>query len=297
MKRRLFEYALLLGIVMSVVLLSQTPDVIGHNKSNEEGGPPHKPPGHTHKPSVRVNSITGKPEKGGEDPRGNHYSGICGETKDGYQTAWGMRYYGGKYSPSPGDEDNATQNVFAVRVDAVASTGTNHASIKVTPGIDQLRQYPDTSGNWQGDAEGSASFSAVNYHLTNLWWCDEHSNVGDSWSATGFIDLEVRNEKIKEGEKKEYGGGFESNGAKLTANSEHSYETSYDKLRARGYRFIIELKAGFWSTTHLFQDKDATGWGQLKDRHIISDTATAEYRWTKWKKCYCEKSKSPKLVE
>ncbi len=295
MKRRFFECALLLGIVMSVMFLAQTPDGIGHDKSNEENGPPHKPPGHTHNSSTNVDSDGNPVTSGGCDPRGNHYSGDCGIGSE-HATAWGFRYYAGKYSPSPGDEDNATQNVFAVRVDAEASTGSNHARVTVTPGIDQLRQFPDTSGNWQGSAEGSVSFSGVCFHervILAPFWCFEHNQAGDSWSDTGFIDLEVKNSKISKGEKKEYGAGFESNGAKLTANSEHSYTTSYDELHARGYRFMIELKGGFFAWITVFQDKDASGKGQLKNEHIVSNTATAAYRYTRWKTCYCGKSKTP----
>ncbi len=71
MKRRFFECAILLGVVMSVMFLAQTPDGIGHNREDPNTGAPHKPPGHTHNSAAKVDS-KGKPvSTGGQDPRGN----------------------------------------------------------------------------------------------------------------------------------------------------------------------------------------------------------------------------------
>ena len=294
MKRRLFEYALLLGIVMSVVLLSQTPDVIGHNEIDPDTEKPHKPPGHAHDPSVKVDSEGNPVSTGGEDPRGNHYSGICGETKDGYQTAWGFRYGGGTYADSPSGPDCDTQNVWYIRVDTVASTGSKSASVEVTPSI-YLIHYDKKEGSWQGDAEGKVSFSEVNFHKSTFFaGCLGYSRGTDSWSETGFLDLTVKSEEITEEDVKEYGLGFESNGAKLTANSKHSYTTKYNDLRARGYRFLLKLNAGYYDNIAGYQDKDATGKGQLMNGQVKSGAATAEYRWTRWKPCYCGESKEPK---
>lgn len=292
MKRRFFECALLLGIVMSVMFLAQTPDGIGHNEIDPETEEAHEPPGHTHDPSTNVDPNTGEPvTTGGEDPRGNHYSGICGNTEDGYQHAWGFRYGGGTYSTSTTGPDNDTQNVWYIRVDAVASTGSRDASITVTPSI-YLTHFHKKEDSWQGSAEGSASFSGVCYHTGLL--CIEHSRSGDSWTATGFLDLTVKDAEIEEQETREYGGGFESNGASLTANSKHSYTTKYKDLHARGYRFIIELKGSFFDKYPKLQDKDASGSGQLTGGEVQSGTAAAAYRFTEWKKCYCGESKTPK---
>ena len=287
MKRRFVECAVLLGIVMSVMLLAQTQDVIGHDKAAG-----HKDDSHTHQSSANVHPVTGLPvTTGGEDPRNNHYSGDCrngGEPAQG-DSAWGFRYYGGKYSPSPGDEDNATQNVYAVRVDVYASTSAGKASVTVTPGIDQLRQFPGTEGNWQGVAEGAVSFSGVCYHVPRYVFgsyleCIPVYREGDSWSESGFIDLDIKNTEIKEGKKRALGSGFESNGANLTAHSEHSYETEYVELHARGYRFKLELKGDWvdwlfgWNSAPK-QAKDASGNGHLQSRNILSNTAIAKYRW------------------
>lgn len=240
-----------------------------------------------------MDPVKGYPvSKGGVDPRGNHYSGTCGLGSEN-ASAWGFKYGGGTYATSPSGPDNDTQNVWYIRVDTVASTGERHASVEVTPSI-YLTHFHETNSSWQGNAEGKVSFSGVCYHVGLYWVCFEESNAGDSWSTTGFLDLVVKDAEITKGEKKEFGGGFEGNGAKLTANSEHSYSAKYNDLRARGYRFLLKLRAGFWSTTHHYQDKDATGSGHLMNK-IKSDTATAEYRWTDWEDCYCGESKRPKL--
>ncbi len=295
MKVKLIHMAMLMFFVMSVVFLAQVQEGIGHSKpydpNVENSPPPHKPPGHTHKPSIKVDSNGNPVTSGGCDPRGNLYSGTCGNAREGYLTAWGIRYWGGKYSPSPGDEDNATQNVYAVRIDIEASTGSRHARVKVTPGIDQLRQYPYTTGNWQGAASGLVKFSGVCFHTGLL--CIKHSRSGDYWRDTGFIDMAVSIEKISKGEKKTYGAGFESNGASLTANSEHTYTASYEQLNARGYRFLIELKGSWWDSYPKLQNKYAIGDGQLMDDHIKSETASAIYNFTDWEDCYCGDSKEP----
>ena len=232
---------------MSVMLLAQTQDVIGHNKIDPNTEEPHKPPGHDHKPSVRVDSDTGAPvTTGGVDPRGKHFSGTCGKTEEGAQSGWGFRYYGGKYSPSSSGPDCDTQNVYSVSITADDSTGKRHARVSVTPGINQLRQFPDEEDNWQGSATGTVTFSEVNFHGGFL--CIRYGRLGDTRTDTGFIDLAIKTQEISEGEKKVYGTGFESHGAKLTANSEHSYTASSDELHARGYRFLVEFKGGLFYT-------------------------------------------------
>lgn len=301
MKRKVFECTILLGIVMSVMFLSQTPDGIGHNRIDPETEKPHKPVGHNHKPSIWVDAVTGKPvdtedvgTDKGIDPREEHFSGTNGNTEDGYQTAWGFRYSGGTYSElSPPDCD--TENVWYVRVNVEASTGKRHASLTVTPEI-YLTHFNKDSGGWQGSGSGTVTFSGVCYHEPFFYyWCSEVNREGDSWPDTGYLDLKVKKAKITKGEKKTFGVGFESNGAKLTAESEDTYETSYDDLQARGYRFILKLNTGFFSVSSgiaELQDKSAEGNGQLMFKRIESDTARAEYKWTKWKTCPCGESKT-----
>ncbi|RKU17163.1 hypothetical protein C6501_04480 [Candidatus Poribacteria bacterium] len=287
MKRRFFECALLLGIVMSVMFLAQTPDGIGHDAS--EG---HKDESHTHNPSTNVDPETGEPvTSGGCDPRGNHYSGKNGNIWNGYQHAWGFRYGVGTYSTSPRGPDYDTENVWYLRVDAVASTGSMEASVSVTPSI-YLEHFDKKEASWQGSARGRVKFSNVCFHWDVFWKCYEHNLEGNKWEATGFLDLKVKDEEIQEGNKKEYGGGFEGHGVKLTANSEDSYTTKYDELRARGYRFLLKLKGGFLSQ---FQDKWADGNGQLAGGDVQSGTARAAYKFTDWKRCYCGESKKPDL--
>ncbi len=158
MKRRFVECAVLLGIVMSVMFLAQTKEVIGHDEAN------HKPPGHNHNPSVRVDSVTGAPvTTGGVDPRDKHFSGTCGNTADGAQSAWGFRYGGGTFATSPSGPDCDTQNVWSLRVDVEASTGEKHARVEVTPSI-YLTHFHKEKDGWQGAATGTVTFSEVNYH-------------------------------------------------------------------------------------------------------------------------------------
>ena len=296
MKRRLFEYALLLGIVMSVVLLSQTPDVIGHNRTDPNTEQPHKTPGHEHKPSIKVDSDGNIVSTGGEDPRGNHYSGNCGLGTEN-ASAWGFRYYAGLYTYSATGPDNDTQNVYSVRITADASTGAGHARVTVTPGIDQmeyldLTQYPDERAPWQGDATGTVTFSKVDYHRKKFLdsGCDEVSAKKDTWTDTGFLNLIVKKVNITKGKKKTYGAGFSSNGATLTANSEHSYTASADEREARGYRFLLELNG---TGVSKYQDKRAEGNGKLNDEEVQSGDVYAVYKWTKWKECYCGDSVTP----
>ena len=305
MKVKLIHMAMLLFFVMSVMFLAQTQDGIGHDDpydpDKENSPPPHKPPGHTHYPSIYVHHITGKPlDSGNCDPRGKHFSGTCGNLGDRDHSAWGFRYGGGTYADSPLGPDCDTQNVWYVRVNVEASTGKRHASVTVTPEI-YLTHYDEDEGSWQGSASGTVTFSGVCYHEPFFYyWCSEVNREGDAWPdteepETGYLDLKVQKAKITKGDKKTFGAGFESNGAKLTAVSENTYETSYDDLHARGYCFKLKLNTGFFSVSSAIaelQDKSAEGNGQLMLKQIESDTARAEYKWTKWKNCPCGESKT-----
>lgn len=277
---------------MSIVFLSQTQDVIGHDRINPKTKEPHKPVGHYHRPSIWVDSVTGEPvqqEQDGIDPRDEHFSGTNGKTEDGYQTAWGFRYAGGTYSElSPPDCD--TENVWYLRVDVEASTGKRHASLTVSPEI-YLTHFDKESGGWQGSAGGTVTFSGVCFHQGIL--CISHSQEGDTWPETGYLDLTVQKAKISEESVKKYGAGFESNGASLTAESEHKYTTSYNQYKARGYRFILKLKVGIFNSISKYQDKSAEGDGQLMSERVQTDTAKAEYKYTDWLPCYCGDSKKP----
>lgn len=292
MKRKFFECALLLGVVMSVMFLAQTQDGIGHNEIDPKTEEPHEPPGHTHRPSIRVDTVTGDPVmQGGVDPRGKHFSGTCGNTEDGYQTAWGFKYGGGKYSTSPSGPDCDTQNVWYVRVNVETSTGQLHASITAEPEI-YLEHFHKDEGFWQGTGGGTVKFSGVCFHRGIL--CIPASRDEVEWTETGYLDLKVKMAKISKEKTKKHGVGFQGRGVSLTAESEHKYEISYDELRARGYVLKIKLKAGFFTNSDArLQDKMAEGSGELLDKGIESDTARAEYKYSDWITCYCGDSKSP----
>ena len=298
MKRKFFECAILLGIVMSVMFLAQTPDGIGHDDpydpNDENSPPPHKPVGHTHRPSIRVDAGTGNPvSTGGVDPRKQHFSGRCGETGDRVQSAWGFRYGGGTFAPSPtGNPDDDTQNVWSLHVNVEASTEINSARVVVTPGI-YLTHFHRNTGSWQGTGSGTVKFSGVCYHSRVLWKCLEHSIEGDFWKESGFIDIKVSKASISKGIKKTYGMGFESHGAKLTSESVNTYTTSYDDLYARGYKFTLELKGNQYGYMPHYQTKWARGSGQLMLEHVKSDTARAKYKFDDWLRCYCGDSKTP----
>ena len=299
MKRRFFECAILLGVVMSVMFLAQTPDGIGHNREDPNTGAPHKPPGHTHNPAAKVDS-KGKPvSTGGQDPRGKHYSGNDGIGTEN-ASAWGIRYYPGLYNHSANGPNSDTQNVYSVSVTANASTGERHARVTVTPGVDQieyldLTQYPDERATWQGVATGTVTFSPVNYHARKRLsksGCREVSIKKDTWTETAFLNLIVKKVNIARGDKRTYGGGFSSNVVTLTATSEHSYTASSDEREARGYQFLLQLKA-IADGVSKYQDKSATGSGKLNDTEVWSGDVTAAYKWTKWKECYCKSSRTP----
>ena len=292
MKVKMIQLSVLLFLVMSVVFLSQTSqDVIGHDEIDPNTAKAHEPPGHSHNPSVLVDSVTGNlVMSGGVDPRGNHYSGTFGNTEDGYQSAWGFRYGGGTYAMSPSGPDSDTQNVWYLRVNAETSAGKKHARVKVSPSI-YFTQFHKDEESWQGAGTGTVTFSKVNFHMYTR--CLSTSREGETWTDTGFIDLRVKKAKISKGKKKKYGVDFEKEFASLTAESEDTYTTFFDDLQARGYCFILELNAGFFDNyIPKFQDKSAEGSGRLNSE-IISDTAKAEYKWTKWGSCSCGESKSP----
>ena len=179
-----------------------------------------------------------------------------------------------------------------MRVYAEASTGRWHASLTVTPEI-YLTHYDEDEGSWQGSASGTVTFSGVCYHERGFYRrCVKYSRGTDSWPDSGYLDLKVQKAKIKKGDKRKFGVGFESNGANPTAESEHTYETSYDELQARGYRFILKLQVGWFSNIPNYQDKSAKGSGDLMNLQVQSDTARAEYKWTKWKPCPCDASQT-----
>ena len=186
MKVKLIHMAILMFFVMSVMFLAQTQNGIGHDDpydpNDPKSPPPHKPPGHTHLPSIYVDNETGEPKKlknGGVDPHGNHYSGdnnVGGE----YSTAWGFEYSGGTYADSPTGLDNDKQNVWYIRVDTVASTGRDHASLEVTPSI-YLTHYDKKEASWQGHAEGRVSFSGACFHVFGFSSCVEYSKAAARW--------------------------------------------------------------------------------------------------------------------
>ena len=249
MKRRFVECAVLLGIVMSVMLLAQTQDVIGHDKAPGHTG------SHTHDPSIRVDWNGYPAQSGGEDPRGNLYVGGSGWLwSQGCASSWGMRYYGGNYTTNVNDRSKEKQNVYSLRIDTAASANGYTCSGSVSPSISGLDFYPESTGNWQGVGSISLSFDCISYHIPRYTWgwgrryshCEEievEESACDPDPYTHVISVHVNtaNIVVKRSTSLTIGvsGTFVNASGNITNGSEVTFN---DVLYARG--FGIEAALG-----------------------------------------------------
>jgi len=264
MKRRFFECALLLGIVMSVMFLAQTPDGIGHSAN-------------MHDPQFDVDSSGNEVAQGeGDDPRGRSFWNSDGSVI-GYAWGEGWQYEGGLINGATEDQTNDPNNpghpsddkdqmIYVLQVRADCYAGGYSCRSEIKPSLSYVRALPPRRNTFGGWGSISLEFSHVCYHevvrdgLFASPRCEEREREKTAWSGGQSIFIDVTLNEYAEKRSGSFGLSLKG----VTASYTHEYQEKYSDLRARGFGIKAKLTGDPFDEVIWKQDKYAGASGYVE---------------------------------
>ncbi len=273
MKRRFAECAVLLGIIMSVMLLAQTQDGLGHSKN-------------MHDPLFYLGS-DGKSigdDESGADPRGLDFSVTNGTTclSNGCNHAhtWGEGWYyrGGLLNGANEDQtndptnighptDDIVQQIYTLKVRADCYAYLNSCSATVSPSLDNVDALPKRDQDFQGNGTISLELSTVDYHEVRGFWrayCVERRKEGPKWGPKSeIIAIKVRMTNYATTRSGNWGGNISIGRGNISAGYSHSYKQEHNNLHGRGFGICVGLNT-YTVPGYMGSEPDPITWKQDK---------------------------------
>ncbi len=231
MKFKMFQLAILLVFVVSIVFMAQSPNGFGH-----EAGENHT--NMDHDPEFWVHDDTGdslgndKDNPKAVDPRLEDHRNYSDSDGDGTRNAssWGLRYYASPLLNGDGGEDEPNM-VFGARVDAKASAVECSCSASAIPKLTDDMGLTTAFDGWAGQAKIKLEF----LERKGVWFTlpifplPVKRDLNGTTYDTGYTDIriEVSDTEITDKKSGEFTAGIHEGPVSFSA----TYATGTDVKR------------------------------------------------------------------
>ena len=268
MKRKFFECAILLGIVMSVMFLAQTQDGIGHSAND-------------HDPVFHVDGSGNEVAFGqGNDPRGRSFWKSSDGSYIGYVWSEGWQYEGGLLNGSTEDQTNDPTNtghpgddtdhaIYALQIRADCNAFLNMCVSEIKPSIKYVDVLPPRRHTFQGWGSVELIFSGLCYSEKLLgsdgrYYEKEHTIEETRWEEGQAILVKVTLNEYADKRTSSWGAGLTQGPLTLSTSYSHGYEEKHNDLHARGFGIKAQLSYSKFDKISFMRDKYAGASGYLE---------------------------------
>ncbi len=268
MKRKFFECAILLGIVMSVMFLAQTQDGIGHSAN-------------MHDPVIHVDGSGNEVAFGqGNDPRGRSFWKCSNGANIGNMWSEGWQYEGGLLNGATEDQtndptnsghprDDKDQSIYVLQIRLDCNAYSNGCRSEIKPSIKYVDVLPRRDQTFQGWGSVELIFSGLCYQEERLgsdgrYYKHDVTIEETRWEKGEAIFLKVTLNEYADKRTGSWGAGLTQGPFSLSTSFSHEFEEKYNDLHARGFGLKAKLSYSRFDKIAFIRDKYAGASGYLE---------------------------------